>query len=32
LTYVTVGASALWVAVAVVTGGAIWAERRWRSA
>jgi uncharacterized membrane protein YoaK (UPF0700 family) len=32
LSYVTVGALALWVAVAVVAGGAIWAERRWRSA
>lgn len=32
LTYVTVGAAALWLAVAVVTGGALWAERRWRSA
>lgn len=32
LTYVTIGAAALWVSVVVVTGGAIWAERRWRSA
>jgi uncharacterized membrane protein YoaK (UPF0700 family) len=32
LTYVTVGASALWLAVVVVAGGAIWAEHRWRSA
>ena len=32
LAYVTVGASALWIAVAIVAGGAIWAERRWRSA
>lgn len=31
LTYLTIGASALWAAVAVVLGGAIWAERRWRS-
>ena len=31
LTYLTIGATALWVAVAVVLGGAIWAERRWRS-
>jgi uncharacterized membrane protein YoaK (UPF0700 family) len=32
LTYVMIGAAALWIAVAVVAGGAIWAERRWRSA
>lgn len=32
LTYVTIGAAALWGAVAVVVGGAVWAERRWRSA
>lgn len=32
LTYLTVGPSALWVAVAVVLAGALWAERRWRSA
>ncbi|MET3665626.1 YoaK family protein [Caulobacter sp. 1776] len=31
VTYVTIGAAALWVAVAVVLGGAFWAERRWRS-
>lgn len=31
LTYVTIGAAALWAAVAVVLGGALWAERRWRS-
>lgn len=31
LTYVTIGAAALWAAVAVVLGGAFWAERRWRS-
>ena len=32
LTYVTVGASALWIAVVVAAGGAAWAEGRWRSA
>ena len=32
LTYVTVGASALWIAVVVVAGGAASAEGRWRSA
>jgi uncharacterized membrane protein YoaK (UPF0700 family) len=32
LTFLTIGAAALWLAVAVVLGGAIWAERRWRSA
>lgn len=31
LTYVTIGAAALWAAVAVVLGGALWAERRWWS-
>lgn len=31
LTYVTVGPAALWVAVSVVIGAALWAERRWRS-
>lgn len=32
LTYVQVGAAALWLAVAIVLAGALWAERRWRSA
>ncbi|ATC30651.1 DUF1275 domain-containing protein [Caulobacter vibrioides] len=31
LTYLTVGAAALWIAVAIVLGGALWAERRYRS-
>ncbi len=31
LTYLTIGATALWAAVVVVLGGALWAERRWRS-
>jgi len=31
LTYLHVGAAALWVAVAVVLAGGLWAERRWRS-
>ena len=31
LTYLTIGPSALWAAVAVVLGGGLWAERRWQS-
>lgn len=31
LTYVMIGATALWAAVALVASGAIWAELRWRS-
>lgn len=31
LAYLTVGAASLWVAVTMVLGGALWAERRWRS-
>lgn len=31
LTFVAIGSGALWLAVAVVAGGALWAERRWRS-
>lgn len=31
LTYVQIGAAALWLAVAIVLAGALWAERRWRS-
>ena len=31
LSYVVVGAAALWLAVAVVAAGGLWAERRWRS-
>ena len=32
LTYLTIGAAALWVAVVVALAGALWAERRWRLA
>lgn len=31
LSYVQIGAAALWLAVAIVLAGALWAERRWRS-
>lgn len=31
LTYLHIGAAALWGAVAVVLAGGLWAERRWRS-
>lgn len=31
LTYLTIGASSLWVGVTILTGAALWTERRWRS-
>ncbi|HJV41006.1 YoaK family protein [Caulobacter sp.] len=31
LTYLTIGASSLWVGVTILTGAALWAEQRWRS-
>jgi uncharacterized membrane protein YoaK (UPF0700 family) len=31
LSYLTIGAAALWFAVAIVLGGALWAERRYRA-
>lgn len=31
LSYLTVGAAALWLAVLIVLGGALWAERRYRA-
>ena len=31
LTFLTIGASSLWVGVTILAGAALWAERRWRS-
>lgn len=32
IAYLTIGAGSLWVGVAAVLAGGVWAERRWRSA